>query len=340
MRRVTELANSLLPLVQHQTFEDIPLGYSSTDFRLVEIPELAKLREDARKLRQEILLLPDPSPERDAENKKLTDMNDKILEIQARGNFQFFESIPGMGPTSAADRELIDLSRRVLADPRKFTAEAIELDLKTIEEMRERTDILFQPENFLFEKDVGPTLRQYQREGKLLDFYQKLSQVMPSWSFDKVLDVNGIDDYTQQKVAEFAASAQNRELTIDQYLQELLNDPEHLSRVQELRGSSGDRRPAIRLPSDDDLTSVFKYVSQATIGRTLPKEVYQSMIDAYKPQLVRFQQQAAGGGTVTEPPQAETFAETQIEQQFGQEKFTYQLGGFLNELSKLAGGGM
>jgi hypothetical protein len=85
---------------------------------------------------------------------------------------------------------------------------------------------------------------------------------------------------------------------------------------------------------------VFKYVSQATIGRTLPKDVYQGMIDAYKPQLVRFQQQLQGGGQVTEPPQAETFAETQIEQQFGQEAFTYQLGGFLNELSKLAGGGM
>ena len=62
------------------------------------------------------------------------------------------------------------------------------------------------------------------------------------------------------------------------------------------------------------------------------------MIDAYKPQLVRFQQQAAGGGTVTEPPQAETFAQTQIEQQFGQEAFTYKMGGFLDRLSQIGGG--
>jgi hypothetical protein len=120
---------------------------------------------------------------------------------------------------------------------------------------------------------------------------------------------------------------------------ELENDPEQLSRVAQARGGGG-AGVTIRLPSDEDLTQVFKYVSQATIGRTLPKDVYQGMIDAYKPQLVRFQQQLQGGGQVTEPPQAETFAETQIEQQFGQEAFTYQLGGFLNELSKLAGGGM
>jgi hypothetical protein len=339
IRRVTELANSLVPLVQHQTFEDVPLGYSSEDFRRVPRPELTKLLKQENDLLAKSNLLPEGSPERAAEVEKLALVQEQILEFENRGEGYIFESIPGRGPTSAADRELIDLSRRLLADPRKFTPEAIELDLKTIEEMRQRTDILFEPENFLYAKDVGPTLRQYQREGKLPDFYQKLSQVMPSWNFKNVLDVNGIDDYTEGKVQEFAASAQRRELTIDQYLQELLNDPEHVSRVQKIRGDSEPRRPAIRLPSDDDLTSVFKYVSQATIGRTLPKEVYQNMINAYKPQLVQFQQQLQGGGTVTEPPQAETFAESQIEQQFGQEAFTYKMGGFLDRLSQIGGSG-
>jgi hypothetical protein len=249
--------------------------------------------------------------------------------------------IPGRGPVGKVDQVVIDYAKRIPLDPSKFNLDAIRFDAKMIAEMKKYPGAQPDVSNFLSEADVGPTLRQYAREGKLPDLYNRLSQVDPNWDDRRVLDFNGIDDYTTDRFAKFTASAQNLGLTTEQYLDQLMNDPNQISRVQqERRNSGGGGGVTIRLPSDDDLTSVFKYVSQATIGRTLPKEVYQSMIDAYKPQLVQFQQQMQGGGTVTEPPQAETFAESQIEQQFGQEKFTYKLGGFLNELSKLAGGGM
>jgi hypothetical protein len=337
-QRLTDLANNLVRFVQHQNFSQIPLGFADEDFIAMPSEELQKVLEQQTDLR-----LKHQSAQTQTEKDKIfndiLDLETQAAELRASGAVSY-TSRPGLGPTTRTDQTIIDYTKRLQADPSKYTVDAIRQDMRMLAEMRKMPGMSIDTENFMSARDVGPTLRQYAREGKLPDLYERLSRVMPSWNFGNVLDINGIDDYTENKVAEFASSAQRLGLTMEQYLNQLSNDPEHLSRVQEFQRSSGDRRPAIRLPSDDDLTSVFKYVSQATIGRTLPKEVYQSMIDAYKPQLVQFQQQLQGGGTVTEPPQAETFAEGQIEQQFGQEKFTYQLGGFLNELSKLAGGGM
>jgi hypothetical protein len=334
-QRITDLANSLVRLVQHQSFSQRPLGFTDEDFVTMPSEELRKILADQAKLQTEFDIA-----ETDTARSKLLNeilaLEDQASQLRASGAVAYV-SRPGRGPTTRTDQIIIDYTKRLQADPSKYTVDAMRQDARMLAEMRKLPAMSIDTENFMSAGDVGPTLRQYAREGKLPDLYERLSQVMPSWNFGNVLDINGIDDYTENKVAEFAASAQRLGLTMEEYLNQLSNDPEHLSRVQELRGSSGDRRPAIRLPSDDDLTSVFKYVSQATIGRTLPKEVYQSMIDAYKPQLVQFQQQLQGGGTVTEPPQAETFAEGQIKQQFGQEAFTYKMGGFLDRLSQIGG---
>jgi hypothetical protein len=337
-KRMTDLANGLVRLVQHQSFAQRPLGFTDEDFVTMPSEELQKVLANQAKLQTEFQIA-DTDTARTKILNDIMDLETQAAELRASGAVSYI-SRPGRGPTTKTDQIIIDYTRRLQADPSKYTVDAIRQDARMLAEMRKMPAMSIDAENFMSAGDIGPTLRQYSREGKLPDLYERLSRVMPSWNFNNVLDINGIDDYTENKVAEFTASAQRLGLTMEEYLNQLSNDPQHLSRVQEMRSNAGGSRPAIRLPSDDDLTSVFKYVSQATIGRTLPKEVYQSMIEAYKPQLVRFQQQLQGGGTVTEPPQAETFAESQIEQQFGQEKFTYKLGGFLNELSKLAGGGM
>jgi hypothetical protein len=336
--RITDLANALTRQVRHQNFDNIPLGYTPDDFLQTSNPRLAELQIQSQRILGQL-----GAATSDDERSRLIAQSELLLdeintEMQQGGTS--FIARPGRGPTSPLDRTVIDYTRRMQADPTKYTLDAMRFDARMIAEMRKYPGAEIETEKYLSASDVQPTLRDLGVQNKLPDLYQRLAAVMPSFSMDRVMDINGVDDYAIDQFAQFTANAQRNNMTWDEYLAQLENDPEHLSRVAQTRRRAGGSAPAIRLPSDDDLTQVFKYVSQATIGRTLPKDVYQGMIDAYKPQLVRFQQQLQGGGQVTEPPQAETFAETQIEQQFGQEAFTYQLGGFLNELSKLAGGGM
>jgi hypothetical protein len=340
-QRITDLANALVRQVQQQRVAEIPLGFKPSDVNPVVTKRLAEIVRKKDVIEKQLEGLEAASPrhlELVEQLKKLSD--DEMLERAGRNDGMEYMFIPGKGPVGKVDSVVIDYAKRIPLDPSKFTVDAIRFDAKMIAEMKKYPGAQPDVDNFISENDVGPTLRQYAREGKLQDLYSRLSQVDPNWDDRKVLDFNGIDEYTSDRFEKFAYSAQNQGLTVEQYLDQLMNDPDQISRVQRERRNSGGSGVTIRLPSDDDLTSVFKYVSQATIGRTLPKEVYQSMIDAYKPQLVRFQQQLQGGGTVTEPPQAETFAEGQIKEQFGQEAFTYKMGGFLDRLSQIGGSGV
>jgi hypothetical protein len=348
-QRITQLANSLVPVIRYQDFRNIPYGRDPSEFVSVPSPKLEKARTDYDQMQTQYDAM-DESQEKFDLGEQLGKLGAEILTMENNQSDSLYRPIEGRGPLiplPAPSPLVVDYSRRRNIDPRRFTPE--------LQRIFAANDALMQEpapfgsgsgplgqinETMLTEEQIASEMRELRRQNKLSDAYQRIASVRPGMNVDKISDINGIDNYGYQEFSAFVFDAQRMGMTYQQYLAQLENDPEQLSRAARTGGGGGGGGVTIRLPSDDDLTSVFKYVSQATIGRTLPKEVYQSMIDAYKPQLVRFQQQAAGGGTVTEPPQAETFAETQIEQQFGQEKFTYQLGGFLNELSKLAGGGM
>jgi hypothetical protein len=347
--RVTGLANALLPVIRYQDFKNIPFGRDPSEFVTVPSPKLEKVQTDLNRMQAEYEAMAE-STEKFRLGQKIQELELEKIRLENSGE-QVYRPIPGRGPLvplPAPSPLVVDYSRRRNLDPQRFTPE--------LQRIFAANDALMQEpvpfgsgsgplgqinETMLTAEQIASEMRELRRQNKLSDAYQRIAAVRPGMNLDKISDINGIDSYGYEEFASFVFDAQRMGMTYQQYLAELENDPEHMSRVAQSRsGGGGGRAPAIRLPSDDDLTQVFKYVSQATIGRTLPKDVYQGMIDAYKPQLVRFQQQLQGGGQVTEPPQAETFAETQIEQQFGQEAFTYQLGGFLNELSKLAGGGM
>jgi hypothetical protein len=343
------LANALLPVIRYQDFKNIPFGRDPSEFVTVPSPKLEKVQTDLNRMQAEYEAMAE-STEKFRLGQKIQELELEKIRLENSGE-QVYRPIPGRGPLvplPAPSPLVVDYSRRRNLDPQRFTPE--------LQRIFAANDALMQEpvpfgsgsgplgqinETMLTAEQIASEMRELRRQNKLSDAYQRIAAVRPGMNLDKISDINGIDSYGYEEFASFVFDAQRMGMTYQQYLAELENDPEHMSRVAQSRsGGGGGRAPAIRLPSDDDLTQVFKYVSQATIGRTLPKDVYQGMIDAYKPQLVRFQQQLQGGGQVTEPPQAETFAETQIEQQFGQEAFTYQLGGFLNELSKLAGGGM
>lgn len=336
--RITDLANALTRQVQFQKYENIPLGFTADQFLPTRSKRFIELQLRNNVIAQQ---LGDTSAMSEEEIETLTEEGKAVLEEMNREQQNTtYIARPGLGPREGFVAEaVIDYSRRMQADPTKYTLDAMRFDAKMLSEMQkyaveqEKTDLLYS-------NDISPTLRDLARQNKIQDLYQNLDAVMPSFNIDSVMNLNGVDDYAMGKFAEFVADAQVNDKTWEQYLEELKNDPATVDRINKLRRrSGGGTGVAIKLPSDEDLTQVFKYVSQATIGRTLPKNVYQEMINAYKPQLVQYQQQLQGGGTVTEPPQAETFAETQIEQKFGQEVFSYRLGGYLDELSKLVGGG-
>jgi hypothetical protein len=345
--RVTNLANALVPVIRYQDFRNIPYGRDPSEFVRVPNPELEKARTDRDLMNAQYKAMVGESQEKFDLGEQLGKLDAEILTMENNESDLLYRPIPGRGPLvplPAPSPLVVDYSRRRNIDPQRFTPE--------LQRIFAANDALMQEpapfgsgsgplgqinETMLTEEQIASEMRELRRQNKLSDAYQRIASVRPGMNVDKISDINGIDDYGYKEFSSFVFDAQRMGLTYQQYLAQLENDPEQLSRVAQERRSGGGG-VTVRLPSDDDLTSVFKYVSQATIGRTLPKEVYQSMIDAYKPQLVRFQQQAAGGGTVTEPPQAETFAQTQIEQQFGQEAFTYKMGGFLDRLSQIGGG--
>ena len=346
-QRVTQLANALVPVIRYQDFRNIPYGRDPSEFVPVPSPKLEKARTDYNRMQAQYDAMVGESPEKFKLGEEAGKLNAEILRLENNEGDLLYRPIPGRGPLvplPAPSPLVVDYSRRRNVDPQRFTPE--------LQRIFAANDALMQEpapfgsgsgplgqinETMLTEEQIASEMRELRRQNKLSDAYQRIASVRPGMNIDKISDINGIDNYGYQEFSAFVFDAQRMGMTYQQYLAQLENDPEQLSRAARTGGGGGGG-VTIRLPSDDDLTSVFKYVSQATIGRTLPKEVYQSMIDAYKPQLVRFQQQAAGGGTVTEPPQAETFAQTQIEQQFGQEAFTYKMGGFLDRLSQIGGG--
>jgi hypothetical protein len=77
--------------------------------------------------------------------------------------------------------------------------------------------------------------------------------------------------------------------------------------------------PTFRLSNPDDLKTVFRRAAQEMLGRTLSDEDMKDLVDTFQQRELRFQKQAAAGGTVTEGPQVETFAEKQLTSKFGSE---------------------
>lgn len=345
--RIVNLSNNLVPVIRYQDFRNIPYGRDPSEFVEVPSDKLQKAETDFNRMQAEYDALPE-SAEKFQLGIEIEELGLEVTRLRGSGE-RLYRPIPGRGPLiplPAPSPLVVDYSRRRNVDPQRFTPE--------LQRIFAANDALMQEpapfgsgsgplgqinETQLTEEQISSEMRELRKQNKLSDAYQRIASVRPGMNLDKISDINGIDSYGYQEFASFVFDAQRMGMTYQQYLAQLENDPEQLARVAQARGGGARGGVTIRLPSDDDLTQVFKYVSQATIGRTLPKESYQEMIAAYKPQLVQYQQQLQGGGTVTEPPQAETFAETRIEQQFGQEAFTYQLGGYLDELSKLAGGG-
>lgn len=100
-------------------------------------------------------------------------------------------------------------------------------------------------------------------------------------------------------------------------------------------GGSGNLQ-AYRVTSPIDLRGVFREASAKVLGRRdIPREQVDRMISAYQQAETSYQQKAAGGGTITQPPQASTFGAQKIEAQNPDEAMAYRFSQYAQAFEKL-----
>jgi hypothetical protein len=94
----------------------------------------------------------------------------------------------------------------------------------------------------------------------------------------------------------------------------------------------------IRLTSADDLNSIFNQAGLRMVGRQLTDEEREFMVTAYNDMERSFQQRAASGGVLTEPPSAQGFVEQRIPDQLGEEYNIYSMGNVLDSFRAVMAG--
>lgn len=92
-----------------------------------------------------------------------------------------------------------------------------------------------------------------------------------------------------------------------------------------------------RTSSTEDLVRVVKEASKSLIGREISDALAKDFATSYQQKEVSFQQSAAGGGAVSEPPSIETAALGFIESAAPKEAAGYKYLGYTNKLFQLIG---
>ena len=83
---------------------------------------------------------------------------------------------------------------------------------------------------------------------------------------------------------------------------------------------------------------MFKRVAQETIGRGFSDEEAAQAVQAYQQREIQAQQAMYAGGTVTEQPSADVFAQQFAQQVAPTEANGYKFLGYMNQLFQAAGG--
>jgi hypothetical protein len=99
-------------------------------------------------------------------------------------------------------------------------------------------------------------------------------------------------------------------------------------------GGSG--LPTFRLNDPDTLKKAFEGGAQSALGRTLSPEDMNKLVNSFNQLDMDYQRAAAGGGggTITQAPNAEVFAETQAEKMAPVEAESYDYMNYMGALSK------
>lgn len=102
-------------------------------------------------------------------------------------------------------------------------------------------------------------------------------------------------------------------------------------------GGAGKKLPAYSVTNPADLKAVFKKTAQDLLGHTLGDGDLNRMVEAYQQKETMYQKAAyAGGGVnVSQAPNAQTFAQSSLENDFGTEVNTQKLDGIFSSLNDM-----
>jgi hypothetical protein len=106
-----------------------------------------------------------------------------------------------------------------------------------------------------------------------------------------------------------------------------------------VQGVGGGAPRRYRVSSPDDLKVIAKKVAQETIGRAFTDDEANKFVAAYQGREVQAQQQYYGGGTVTEAPSPDVYAQQFAQQIAPTEANGYKFLGIMNRIFNATSGG-
>lgn len=100
--------------------------------------------------------------------------------------------------------------------------------------------------------------------------------------------------------------------------------------------AGGSGLPTFRLNDPDTLKKAFEGGAQSALGRSLSEQEMNKLVNSFNQLDMNYQRAAAsgGGGTITQAPNAEVFAETQAEKLAPVEAESYDYMNYMGALSK------
>lgn len=112
-----------------------------------------------------------------------------------------------------------------------------------------------------------------------------------------------------------------------------------LGSVQQARQESGVAGGGLRtyqISNPDDLRAVFRKAAQDLLGRNLEDGDLNKLISTFQAQEEQYSRAAqGGGGVVTAAPSAQTFAQTQIQKDFGEEVDTQKMDTLFSNIDQM-----
>lgn len=106
-----------------------------------------------------------------------------------------------------------------------------------------------------------------------------------------------------------------------------------------VKGGSTSLR-AYQVTNANDLKAVFRQTAQSLLGRNLGEGDLNALVAAFQQEQTRYQQQVqTSGGVIAQSPTAETFAQTSIQKDFGEEVDTRKMDRLFSIFDKVVSEG-
>lgn len=106
-----------------------------------------------------------------------------------------------------------------------------------------------------------------------------------------------------------------------------------------MEGAGTGKVQAYQMTNPDDLKVVFRKAAQEMLGRNLQDGDLNRLVQTFQQQEVAYQKQAALGGEVTATPSPTTFAERNIEKDFGKEVNLQKMENIFKSIDQALTGG-